>query len=219
MFPAIAAAWLAFMLGVVIGGEIADVASFAVAAVCGAVLVVAGFAAAWRRRVLPERQMSERVRLAMLAIVAGAALGLANLAANWWIASSDPAIRAALAERMAAIAPLNAIVASPLVEEVGVRLFVMSVIAWVIFRLSSRQGLAFVIALLASAVFFAVLHLARPLPGDPGVASLYRAALMVKYTVAGIAVGWVFWRWGLPYAILCHMAANATHVALQSRVF
>ena len=216
---ALGGTWLAFMVGVFLGGDIEDVATFGVAAACGAALVALGFAAAWRRRALSQRSAAERVFLIVLAIGVGAALGLANLAANWMIASSDPAIRAALTERFAALPALNAVLASPLVEEISIRLFLMSVIAWGIFRFTGREGLAFVVALLASAVFFSILHLGRPLPIDPGLANFYRIALFAKYTAAGVALGWVFWRWGLPYAILCHIAANAVHFALQSRVF
>ena len=54
---------------------------------------------------------------------------------------------------------------------------------------------------------------------DPMLADYYRAALMTKYTLLGVPLGWVFWRWGLPYTILCHSAANATHMALQWGVF
>jgi hypothetical protein len=38
---------------------------------------------------------------------------------------------------------------------------------------------------------------------------------VTKYTLAGLPLGWIFWRWGLPYAILCHIAANAAHLDLQ----
>jgi hypothetical protein len=48
------AAWLALMTGLMVGGDIENPASFAVAAVGGAVLVFAGFAAASRCRVLPR---------------------------------------------------------------------------------------------------------------------------------------------------------------------
>jgi hypothetical protein len=40
-------------------------------------------------------------------------------------------------------------------------------------------------------------------------------ALVLKYSLAGLLPGWTFWCWGLPYAILCHFAANAIHLLLQ----
>jgi hypothetical protein len=216
---AIGAAWLAFVIGLLIGGEIGDLGSIAIGAAVGALLVVLGFSAAWPRRPLPQRNPATRVRLGVSAIAVGVAFGVANLAANWLIAQRDPAIRAVLAERMATMRPLNAIVAAPLVEEVAVRLFLMSVLAWLAFRFTKQDGLSFAIALCGSSLVFALLHLERPFPGDPALASYYRTTLIVKYTVASLPLGWVFWRWGLPYSILYHAAANAVHLALQKNVF
>ncbi len=66
---------------------------------------------------------------------------------------------------------------------------------------------------------FAALHLDRPMPADSLLANYYRAALLAKYTLAGLPLGWIFWRWGLPYSILCHVAANAAHLMLQHGIF
>jgi membrane protease YdiL (CAAX protease family) len=157
--------------------------------------------------------------LAFLALLAGAALGTANLAANWLIATGDPAIRKVLVERMTTMQPVDALVVSPLIEEVAVRWFFMSAMAWLVFRFSRRATLAFVVALIGSSLVFAVMHLARPFPGDPALDAYYRTTLLMKYTLSGLPLGWIFWRWGLPYAILCHIAANAAHLALQGLVF
>ena len=217
--PALIAAWLAFLAGLQIGGELKGVGSYIIAAFGGAILVILGYAAASRCRPLPARAPADRVRLALGSLAVGTLLGIANLAANWSIAQIDPALRALLVQRMTNLEPLEGVLGSPLVEEVAVRLFLMSVLAWVVFRLTRRATLAFAIALVGSSVFFALLHLARPFPGDPGVALYYRAALLTKYTLAGLPLGWIFWRWGLPYSILCHIAANAAHLVLQSRIF
>lgn len=216
---AVAGSWLAFMTGLLVGGEIEDLASLAVAGALGAALVVVGFAAARRCRTLSRSAIAHPVRLALVSVAVGAGLGTANLLANWMIAESHPAIRALMNERVASLEPLVGLVASPLVEEVGVRLFLMSGIAWIVSRLTKRASLALGIALIGSALFFALLHLDRPLPADPTVANIYRAALLTKYTLAGLPLGWIFWRWGLPYAILCHVAANAAHLALQEILF
>lgn len=216
---AAAATWLAFMGGLLVGGDIGDFTSFAIAGAIGAVLVVVGFAAVSRSRTLPRRAHTQRTRLALLSLAIGVALGMANLAANWMIAEAHPAFRALLVERTATVAALNGLIASPLLEEIAVRLFLMSTMAWVVYRLTQRAGLAFATALVGSAFVFALLHLGRPMPDGPALATLYRAALLTKYTLAGLPLGWMFWRWGLPYAILCHVAANAAHLALQKGLF
>jgi hypothetical protein len=217
---AVAAAWLAFMLGLLAAGDLAGVGSLVMAGAIGATFVLVGFAAAWRCRPLPRRREGGRAaRLALLSLGVGTALGVANLGANAAIAAVDPAVRALLAERMASIGWVTAVISAPPVEEVAVRLFLMSGIAWVVSRFTDRTGLVFGIALVGSAVVFALLHLARPLPADGVAAEYYRAALAIKYMMAGLPLGWVFWRWGLPYSIVCHAAANAAHIAFQGFVF
>jgi Type II CAAX prenyl endopeptidase Rce1-like len=211
---AVAAAWLAFIAALLVGREVEDAGSFAIAAVSGAALVFLGFAAVSRAG-RPRRVPADRARLALLSLAAGTGLGVANLAANKAIAAMDPALRALMVERMATLAPLEGLIASPLIEEIAVRLFLMSAIAWIVFRVTKHATLALAIALVGSALFFALLHLDRPLPDKPALANYYRAALVTKYTLAGLPLGWLFWRWGLPYAILCHIAANAAHLALQ----
>lgn len=214
---ALAAAWLAFGGGLLIGGEIVDVASFLISAALATALVWLGFAAASRTRPLPIN--AHPARLALLALAIGAVLGAANLAANAGIAAADPQLRALLSERFVEIPVLKAVVAAPLVEEVAMRLFLLSALTWVVFRLTKRRGLAFALALTGSSLFFAAMHLDRPMPADAGVAAFYQAALMAKYTLAALPLGLLFWRWGLPYAILCHAAANAAHSVLQQGIF
>ena len=214
-----AAAWVAFMTGLVAGGEVQDPASFAIGAAAGAALVLFGFAAASRTRTLSGDANSRRLRLAVLAVAAGIGLGLANLAANWLIASAHPAIRELLVQRFTTLSPLVGVVSAPLVEEVAVRLFLMSAIAWLVSRFTRKPAAVFMAALWGSSLVFALLHLGRPFPGDAALASYYRLALVTKYTLAGLPMGWLFWRWGLPYAILCHAAGNATHLVVQRFVF
>lgn len=214
---AVAAAWLAFMAGLVVGGEAVDFGSFVIGGVSGAVMVWLGFAAASRCRTLPAN--ANPARLAGLALAVGVGVGLANLASNRAIAAVDPALRALLAERFATVPRENALFVAPIVEEIAVRLFLLSALAWVVSRFIKRPGLVFALALAGSAVFFALLHLDRPYPDDPGLANFYGAALVVKYTVVGLPFGWVFWRWGLPYAMLCHAVTNAVHFALQGVFF
>jgi len=214
-----AAAWLAFMIGLVAGGDVADPGSLAIGAVCGAAFVLLGFAAASRTRTLPNDTGSRRARFTLLALGGGIGLGLANLAANWLIASAHPAIRELLVQRLTTMDPWVAVVSAPLTEEVSVRLFLMSAIAWIVSRVTKSPSRIFAAALIGSSLVFALLHLGRAFPGDPALANFYRAALVTKYTLAGLPMGWLFWRWGLPYAIVCHAAVNATHLVLQRFVF
>lgn len=216
---ALVATWAAFMAGLRIGGDIEDAGSLVIAGVGGAMLVFLGFAAATRSRVLSPDSKANRPRIALLSLTAGIALGLANLAGNWLIAASHPALGAIMNQRVTTVTPLDGLVVAPLVEEIAVRLFLMSAIAWVVSHWAKPAPLAFAVALVGSSLFFALLHLDRPMPDDAMLAHYYRSALLAKYTLAGLPLGWIFWRWGLPYSILCHAAANAAHLAVQQRVF
>jgi membrane protease YdiL (CAAX protease family) len=217
---ALAAAWTSFLVGLLVApGEVTNAASLAIAGVVGAVLVVVGFAAASRCRPLPRRSPPQRLRLLLLALAVGGAAGVGNLAANAALASLDPAIRDALLERFAHIDPVTALVGAPLVEEVALRLFLMSGIGWVVSRFTSRGSSTFAVAALLSAIAFALLHLDRAFPLDPAMARLYAGGLVLKYTLAGLVQSWAFWRWGLPYAIVAHAAVNATHRVLEPIVF
>ena len=216
---AVVAAWCGFMVGLFAGGDIQDAGSFVVAALIGTVLVVAGFAAASRCRTLRQAERPALARLVLMSLLIGAAAGAANLAANALIAASSPTLRALLTERVTTIPPLIGLVSAPLVEETAVRLFFMSVLAWMVSCLTGRQSAILGVALVGSSLVFALLHLTRPMPADASLANYYRAALLIKYTLGGLPLGWVFWRWGLPFAILCHAAVNGIHLLLQRLLF
>lgn len=216
---AAAAAWVALTVGMVVGGEADTPISFGIGGAIGAGLVAVGFAAASRCRTILPRSNAKRARVALLALAAGTALGVANLVANWMIAEADPALHALIIDRLATINPVEAAFSAPMMEEPVFRLFLLSVIAWIVHRITKRTRLAFGIALIGSAVIFASAHLGRPLPDDPVLADFYRTALMIKYTALALPLGWIFWRWGLPYAMLCHGAANAAHSVFQNSLF
>ena len=61
-------------------------------------------------------------RLVLLSLAVGTGAGMANLAANWLIARAHSELRTLLVERFKTVEPLDAVVASPMVEEVAVRL-------------------------------------------------------------------------------------------------
>ena len=87
-------------------------------------------------------------------------------------------------------------------------------------RFTSRLRTIFLTALFVSTLLFAVGHLlGRPLPIQLAVSALYASGVVLKSAVAGFVLGWVFWRWGLPYAMLCHFAANGLHKVFEPVVF
>ena len=78
---ALVAAWLAFMAGVLTGGEVNNGMSFVLAGAIGSALVLVGFAAAWRSRTPVPNARLQPARFALLSLALGLALGALNLGA------------------------------------------------------------------------------------------------------------------------------------------
>ena len=186
----------------------------------GLPLVVFGFLAASRCRAVSERNNGRRAKLALLALLAGIGVGAANLGANFALAAADASIRAVLHEHLfEEPQPWASVVSVAVVEEITFRLFLMSVVAWIAARFLNKARTVFLTALIVSALLFAVPHLlGRSLPTDSALA-LYASGIVVKSGMAGLALGWIFWRWGLPYAMVCHFAANGLHKVFEPMLF
>ncbi len=186
----------------------------------GLPLVVFGFLTASRCRAVPERDKAGRAKLTIVALLAGIGLGAANLGANVALAAADAAIRTLLLEHFAEPLTWARVASVAVVEEVASRLFLMSVVAWIAARFLHKARTVFLTALIVSAFLFAVGHLlGRPLPTHSAVAALYTLGVVVKSGAAGLVLGWVFWRWGLPYAMVCHFAANGLHKVFEPMLF
>ena len=187
----------------------------------GLPLVVFGFLAASRCRTVSDKDNARRAKLAILALLAGTGVGAANLGANVALAAADASIRAGLHEHLfAKPLPWERVVSVAVVEEIAFRLFLMSVVAWIAARFLNKARTVFLTALFVSAFLFAVPHLlGRSLPTHSAIPALYASGVVVKSGVAGVVLGWIFWRWGLPYAIVCHFAANGLHKVFEPMLF
>jgi membrane protease YdiL (CAAX protease family) len=65
----------------------------------------------------------------------------------------------------------------------------------------------FFIALVASAALFGLAHLPAWLATAHATPALVGTVLLLN-GLGGLVFAWLFWRWGLPYAIICHFAAD-----------
>ncbi len=173
-----------------------------------------GFAAVARVRPLPKRPLRERARFMGLSLMIGMALGLVNVIANYTVASLDSRIDVRMSEMYARASAWEGVFANPLLEEIGFRLCLMGGIAWLLSRSIDDRRRIVLVALAVSALVFGPLHLLRPPAG-----LLDGAVVALKAGVAGLLLGWVFWRWGLPYSIVCHGTTNATHLLTVSLFF
>lgn len=111
---------------------------------------------------------------------------------------------------------LAGVVYGGIVEELLMRLFLMSLVAWLLGRWwKSAHGLpapgAFVAAIVGVAVLFALGHLPATAVMAPLTDLLVARALLLN-GLAGIAFGYLYWRHGLEAAMAGHISA---HLVLQ----
>ena len=101
-------------------------------------------------------------------------------------------------------------------EEIETRLFLVSLLVWLLARLKSGQARPwmYATAVVGAALLFGAGHL--PAAVATGLAStpLQVVRIVLLNAVAGVIFGWLFWRRGLEHAMLAHFCADLVlHVA------
>jgi hypothetical protein len=211
---AIVATWFAFCVALALAlPQPPSVLYLGIGSLLGAILIVVGFAAAAGRPVVPHAP-PQRAMLAIGSLLLGAALGTLLLAILVKASSAEPALRARFAGRLnePAWRPWALAIESSILEEVVFRLFAMSAVAWIAVRASASRRVAFAIALIVSTLLFGAAHLPAWLSVAHGSPALIIAVLALN-GIGGLLFGTLFWRWGLPYAIVSHFAGD---VVIQS---
>ncbi len=111
---------------------------------------------------------------------------------------------------------LGGVVYGGITEELLMRLFLVSLVAWLLGKFwKTPEGLptpgAFWCAIILVAILFGLGHLPITSVLTPLTPLLIARALLLN-GVAGIAFGYLYWRYGLEAALLGHMS---THLVLQ----
>ena len=216
---AIGGTWLTFSLALFLAlPQPPNPRHVALGVLAGAILVIVGFSAASRCRPVFLRPNPQHGRLAVLSLLAGTALGAVLLGALLALANVEPSLHARFAGRLSEPLwrPWALAFESSILEEVTFRLFVMSVLAWIAARFIKRPRIVLAIALIASALLFGLAHL----PSWLSVArtSALIGSVLLLNGLGGLLLGWIFWRWGLAYAILCHLAGDVVIQSLGPRL-
>ncbi|MFN2397949.1 MAG: type II CAAX prenyl endopeptidase Rce1 family protein [Gemmatimonadaceae bacterium] len=214
---AIAATWAAFTLAFVVetpadGVATSDLSDLIIGAILGAVLVVVGFAATSRVRPRPLRHRAKVAALAGFSVLIGILVGTMVAGELLLFAKLDPKVHAELARFVGEPAwrPVGRAVNASVIEEVTMRLAGMGVIAWTAMRWGKTQHAAFLIALVLTAIVFGLAHL--------HAISLVGFLRVAANAAVGVLYGWMFWKWGLPHAILAHLAGGLVHGTLVPRL-
>ena len=170
-----------------------------------------GLVALARCRPMRHRTSAEHLRLAALSLGLGVAFGVGNLGANYGMATTDSAIYEQMAARWSRFSSLSVVVKGPIMEEIVFRLGLLSGLAWLTARFTDNPRTIFHVALGASALTFGIAHIFYGGVAGP----IYMTGMALKSSIAGLLLGWIFWRWGLPCSIVCHSAANGIHLLLE----
>lgn len=96
-----------------------------------------------------------------------------------------------------------------IVEEVELRLFVMTLLVWVVAKIRDKTPSAglYWFAILGAALLFGAGHLpaaAQVWPLD----AIVVARVLLLNAVAGVVFGWLYWKRGLEVAMLAHFSAD-----------
>lgn len=97
-------------------------------------------------------------------------------------------------------------------EEIVMRLFLMTLIVWIIFKIRKTEDgkpttLGIWIAIIVSAVIFGLGHL--PITGSiTSITPLIIGRAVLLNGVGGIVLGWLYWKKGLESAMMGHFSAD-----------
>ncbi len=97
-------------------------------------------------------------------------------------------------------------------EELLLRLFLMTLIAWILWKIGLRvreqpSQWVFWAAIVLSALLFGVAHLPAAAAIWP-LTPIVITRTLVLNSLLGIAFGFLYWQWGLEYAMLSHFWAD-----------
>ncbi len=111
-----------------------------------------------------------------------------------------------------------------IVEEVWLRLGLMTVIVWLISGAYRRRGASipaslYWVAILCSAILFGLAHLPATEAAFGPLTSIMVVRALVLNGVLGVFFGYLYWKKGLEYAIISHMCADLMLQVVWYNVF
>ena len=173
-----------------------------VAGLLGIPLIAVGVVANRQVRKYRRRSTRSPLQLSALSVTLGLAMGFVILGALLWFGRIDPAVDQEFT-RFAGEPwwrPLGRAFGAGVSEEVVFRYVGMAVLVWIATWRGVAPQRAYGFALLSTALLFGLVHMS----GVPPVA----VGRLGLNTTAGLVVGYVFWHWGLGYAISVHFFAG-----------
>jgi membrane protease YdiL (CAAX protease family) len=100
---------------------------------------------------------------------------------------------------------LQIVATAGLAEELVFRVIASTFVAWIVWLVTKRQTVAVWSGIVVAAVLFGLAHVANL----ANVPHPYLRAITLN-GIAGIVLGWLYWRRGLEWAVLAHLIADST---------
>ncbi len=166
-----------------------------------------GLAAPWLRAWVyrqPSPQAPHRWRWAILLGVGSALLVLA-------IDVQHQSVGHPAASRLFDLAWRGALASfyGGIVEEVLCRLFLVSLLVWLLARLGGgARPWMFVAAIVLAALIFGAGHLSAAFASGLPHSPLTVARIVLLNALVGLPFGWLFWKYGLEHAMVAHFSAD-----------
>jgi membrane protease YdiL (CAAX protease family) len=91
-----------------------------------------------------------------------------------------------------------------IVEELVFRVIISTLVAWLAYLVIRRQTAAIWLGIAVAAVMFGLAHVANL----ANVPHPYLRAIVLN-GIAGVVLGWLYWRRGLEWAVLAHLIADS----------
>lgn len=147
------------------------------------------------------------------ALLLGTVVGIVLALDYWTFGAVIPGIRAATDDTLNPVVLAASVLYGGIVEELMLRWFFMSLLAWLIWKLFSRKAETVPEgALIAANVLAAVLFAAGHLPATQMLFGTLTPLLLLRCFLlnggAGLVFGWLYRKHGIQYAMLAHAGAH-----------
>lgn len=166
----------------------------------------------WDERREDRTELRNSIRLAVI-------LAIASVAAIYAIGSIGPSLdlKPTVTLPSAGIATMASIGAG-VSEEIMLRLFVMSIVAFLLLKVIPSRNASIRIAIVTASLLFGAMHL--PLASSIGTLTFASGAVVVlANAAAGTAFGWLYWKRGLVAAMISHTFLDLIIKVLLPAIF
>lgn len=173
----------------------------------------------WKGWAYRQKHEGFEKRAVVLAILGGIVVSLAITSLDrLFFVPSIPQLAQLQALESSRWLGLTTIFYGGIVEELMLRLGLMTLFVWLFYRLSGKKTSSwmFIVAILLTSVLFGLGHLPATIQAFGELTSLLVIRGILLNSIGGILFGWLYWKKGLEYAMIAHMTGDLMLHAILS---